>query len=631
MTALPRRTFMRKLLFLLAVVLTCHGCGPGVSRPSGNQNPDQHAQQLAASGDFQAAAAAYLRLAELYPKLQTHYTLLAASAQLNGGNTDAAGMLIDKADVTHASRDDVVRKNLLQAELDLARGEPAQTLSRTGAALPEGTSADLEALRHRIRARAYEAAHNVLNACRERASLVATLAAGSARDEAVQKLWAQLNSLDAGTLDRARSGADPVFLSWLELALINETMMAHPDMMKQSLESWIAAHPGHAAVPLITGRMLVAGERLNLHPTHIALLLPLSGDYQRASEAIRDGFLAAWYQDKTYHPSISVYDTNSLNITNVYRTAVAAGADFIVGPLEKSAVAQLVQMKPMQVTTLALNQDDAGNSGSLAPSEPEEFPSLMEFGLPPEDEARQAADRGIADGHMRALVITPQNDWGSRLYSAFASEWQGLGGMILEHVEYSPGGNDFSAPVSMLLNAASSAARAKELREKLGRRIHAENRIRKDADMIFMAATPIAARQIVPQFLYFGAGDISTYATSSAFSGIVDPDVDSDLDGIRFPDMPWLLVPDDLNSDLQTVINQNWHANASPLRRLYAFGADAFRLIPQLGLLATGANYVYPGLTGGLYMDPDDRIHRKLTWAQMVDGQPQLLNDNETQ
>ena len=45
-----------------------------------------------------------------------------------------------------------------------------------------------------------------------------------------------------------------------------------------------------------------------------------------------------------------------------------------------------------------------------------------------------------------------------------------------------------------------------------------------------------------PQLRYHYAGDIPTYATSDAF----EPDVraNQDLDGLMFPDMPWMLGGD---------------------------------------------------------------------------------------
>ena len=47
---------------------------------------------------------------------------------------------------------------------------------------------------------------------------------------------------------------------------------------------------------------------------------------------------------------------------------------------------------------------------------------LFQFALDPEEEARQVAQRAVADGRMRGLVLLPNNEWGQRVFRAFDSE-----------------------------------------------------------------------------------------------------------------------------------------------------------------------------------------------------------------
>jgi hypothetical protein len=243
--------------------------------------------------------------------------------------------------------------------------------------------------------------------------------------------------------------------------------MSNLDKLKPSLTSWIKQYPGHPAIPSITEGILEISKGYNTRPEHISLILPFSGQYQKASETIRDGFLAAWYESDEYKPIINIYDADALSIESTVILATQNGADFIVGPLEKEAVAILEKLKEPTVKILALNRSD-----KKAPDNPFaitafRLPEFMQFALAPEDEARQTAQRAFFDGHLKALVLTPQNEWGNRLFNAFQEEWTLLGGEILEYVNYVQKTKDYISPVKELLNLDSSEFRARILKEKL--------------------------------------------------------------------------------------------------------------------------------------------------------------------
>ena len=59
--------------------------------------------------------------------------------------------------------------------------------------------------------------------------------------------------------------------------------------------------------------------------------------------------------------------------------------------------------------------------------------------------------------------------------------------------------------------------------------------------------------------------------------------------------------------------------------RLYAFGIDAFNLIPNLNSLVEQRTLQHPGETGNLFMDDAHRIQRRLQWAEFKNGAPKLL------
>ena len=67
-------------------------------------------------------------------------------------------------------------------------------------------------------------------------------------------------------------------------------------------------------------------------PRQIALLLPLSGRPEAAGSAVRDGFLAAYYDyGSTTRPRLRLYDVAARDAPSAYLQALADGSDFVVG------------------------------------------------------------------------------------------------------------------------------------------------------------------------------------------------------------------------------------------------------------------------------------------------------------
>ena len=146
---------------------------------------------------------------------------------------------------------------------------------------------------------------------------------------------------------------------------------------------------------------------------------------------------------------------------------------------------------------------------------------------------------------------------------------------------------------------------------------------RTDASFIFVAAaTASVARQILPQLKFHYVGDVPVYSTSDSF----DPDAtaNSDIDGMLFPDMPWMVADDPVTSQIRDAVRAAWPVRTARHDRLYAFGFDAYRLVPALRVSPPAASE-FSGVTGKLHLDEHNRIHRDLDWAQIKDGMPNLL------
>ncbi len=353
----------------------------------------------------------------------------------------------------------------------------------------------------------------------------------------------------------------------------------------------------------------------------VALFVPLSGRQQILGTTVRDGFIAA-HLEATGNQRFEtlIIDEARVSAMDAHRQALEAGARVLVGPLLKNsvqAIAPLAEQLAGQMPVLALNNLSDTDPGSGA---------LWQFGLAPEDEARQVAGRAIALGQRRAIVLIPAGDWGQRLLAAFSDEFTALGGEVVETRTYVPGSPDYSAEIRGLLQTVEPDPETPDTTTIPGEKPSLAPRRRQDIDLIFVATNRNNGRQLVPQLKFFGGGDLPTYSTSAIWE-----DGDSgvrDLNGVIFPDSPWVITPDSRAVLIKNGVLRYWGRDALGASRLFALGYDAYRLLPHiLGQPSPGPFRAgeIPGNTGMLYADGAGRIHRRLEFARIQNGQPMAL------
>ena len=353
-------------------------------------------------------------------------------------------------------------------------------------------------------------------------------------------------------------------------------------------------------------------------PKHIALMLPLSGNLASSGKAVREGFMAAYYQSlqRGYEvPRISIIDTNSAgSLELAYGDALALEAEWVVGPLDKKQVNELAKLQRLPLPTLALNYSDH----EAMAKQPDD---LFQYGLSAEDEARLIAERAYTQGHRRVLALAPDNSWGKRIYSVFEQHWLSLGGSVAGQQFYKQR-KDYNPDIKALLNVDDSQKRYSVIRRLMRESMEFEPRRRQDADWVFLLALPKQGRQIRPMFDFNFAGDLPIYSTSHIFSGKSNRKKDVDLNGIQFTDLPWLLE----KSALKQEIEKNHPRAKGGYARLYAMGVDAFRLYPRLKQLSALPHSKIFGVTGDLSMDTEGKIHREMPFAIFNRGRPVAIN-----
>lgn len=470
-----------------------------------------------------------------------------------------------------------------------------------------------------LRAQLYQRTGEVTASVQERIQLDTVLTDAEATTANREQLWQTLMTLSFDELRQARDAAEQNQLrGWLELAAISKDGQANLERQQAQIDQWQARWPNHPAKGNLPYDLQLLRKLIEQQPRQVALLLPEQGTLARAADAVRDGFLAAYYRsgrEQSQRPQIRQYDTSaSDDILELYEQAMAEGADLVIGPLDKDKVRQLHQEALLPIPVLTLNYVDS----ALDEERPEAPEGLYQFGLAAEDEARQIARRAHQEGHRNAMILSPDRNWSERSAQAFTREWQALEGEVLIDSQFS-GAGDYSNIIQQALLIDQSQARRQQLTRLLGSALEFEPRRRQDLDMIFLMADPEQGRQIRPTLAFHYAGDLPVYATSHIYTGERDTKSNRDLNGVRFNTLPWLL-----NGEFEEKATLDEHTREPAIySRLHALGVDAYLLYPRLPQLEQITDARLYGATGALRMRAGRRIERELVWAQFQGGEAQ--------
>lgn len=543
--------------------------------------------------------------------------LSAADLAYRQGNAGQSAQILQQVPLEQLKPGQQIFATTLAAELAMARNQPKAALTALSHASLQHLGempVEQQVRTGTVHARALEADGQTLAAAKERI-FIAPLLENEAAAKNHDAIWTLIASLPT---DQLQPTTTDDLGGWLSLALAVKTA-GTLEQQQAAIDSWREQNPKHPAALQLPTPLVKLKELASQPLEKIALLLPQNGPLASVSRALREGFMAAHYQaqqagQKT--PAIELYDSSTLtSMDEFYRKAQADGVQLVVGPLEKPLVKQISTRAQLPITTLGLNYSE----GEQGP------PQLFQFGLAPEDEAREVSRRARADGLHRAAAMVPKGEWGERVLKAFSEDWQANGGTIIA-VERIDQPVQLAQQIADMFQLRQSEGRAKSLQSTVGTNVAAQPSRRQDIEFLFLAATPQQAQQIKPTLNFQYAGDVPVYATSAVFSASGDQNQYKDMNGVRFCETPWLL---EANDPLRKQVAAQWPQANGTLGRLYAMGADAYRLAPRLGQLKTLPDSRIEGLTGSLAVSASQRVQRQLPWAEFVDGQIQRLPDTQ--
>ena len=433
------------------------------------------------------------------------------------------------------------------------------------------------------------------------------------------KIWANVLRLPNPVLQDPRYAppAQGTEAGWIQLT---QAIRQHPTSItgqQQAIRAWMNRWPQHPARSLPPSSLAALLQFQPSQTRKIAALLPQSGRYQPLSHAIQKGIMTSYYASQTpmaSKPEITFYDTSqATDINSLYDAAIAQGADFVIGPLDKNNVAALSKRPDFPVPTLALNYADIGADSDDTQAAPANF---YQFGLRAEDEIRQMADYAQSRGYKRAILLTPKGAWGERIAGYFESYWAENEGVLLGSHSYEKGQN-IGQTIQKLLDIPASRNRYWRMKVVSEQEISHRLRRRQDVDVIFAIATPSNGRLIKPQLEYFFASDVPMLSTSHIYDGQLSSKQIRDMNGVLFCEMPWMIGSDSLE---RTAFQDQWPKLGGDQQQLAAMGVDAYKLHPIIQALDLSPNLELKGETGTLYVENNREITRRLPLFMFRNG-----------
>ena len=149
-------------------------------------------------------------------------------------------------------------------------------------------------------------------------------------------------------------------------------------------------------------------------PVCIALLMPSDNSpFLAAAKIVENGLLAANHAENNKASILLIESPEQLSIDEQIDAAIYAGADVIVGPLQKDKVEELAQKTDLIIPTVALNVSKVKDMAST---------NLLMLSISMEDEARQLAEKAVAGlfptekgERPKVIVLKSEDPWAAKL------------------------------------------------------------------------------------------------------------------------------------------------------------------------------------------------------------------------
>ncbi|WP_299809185.1 penicillin-binding protein activator [uncultured Shewanella sp.] len=576
----------------------------------------------------------YLALAasEKNKETQDKYVLLAAHAFINEGNASAADKTLKSIAQDISQKPELLAEHIYLSARVL---EMTSTYDHALQVLKYPSNWKLPNWQwvsyYQFKAHLYQLINQPIDQVRQLSLLSQYLPAAEAH-EVNDTIWRSLQPINEQTLlSFSDDRTNPIFAGWVQLAYIAKHYAVDPNDLVRHLGSWQQLNPNHPAAAKLPTDLEKALNTQPYQPKNIAVLLPLTGSRAVVANTVKQGILANYMAMGNDDVTLNFFDT-ATGAQAAYQQAVAAGAEFIIGPLLQSEVEQLQNMTPVSD---AVNAADAALPASSVPAStvanktiPQLYlnhidtftadPDKFFFALSPTDEAIDAAQRLYNDGIKQPLLLVSNDAVGHRMAESFANAWKKLTNNVAE-IHYYDGGDKMKVTVQKALGVIDSKERIARIKAILTPKIEADFRSRRDIDAIYMISASkdlVLLKPFIDVNFSVFADPVPLYTTSRSRVEGNSRNTAEELNNLTISDIPWLLTP---NTETQ-MVNELWPSWSNSRKRLFIMGYDALDLVGKLAQMRALPGYQFSGRSGMLSVQPDGTLNRQLSWGRYQRG-----------
>ena len=357
---------------------------------------------------------------------------------------------------------------------------------------------------------------------------------------------------------------------------------------------WLRKFTGH---PLLASQLAdYAFLRTATAPDTFAVtvLLPLSGELANAGRAIRDGLLYSFNQQKDrLAVELTIQDSNTLSSQELRQIASGESTEFIIGPLQRDKIRDLLRQNPT-IPVLALNRLD-----DFSPDATQRAP-VYSLSLAIEDDAETAVDyAGTEFVHPRLLTLYADSGLGNRAATAIKEQLKRIGGT--DAGQFSLDSKKPETTISQALGVTDSLNRRRELSRTLNLALEHTPRTRQDLSTVVVQTDALGARQLRPLLDFYYLENTPVLFIGAFRSDVIDMTED-------FKRSKLLATPWELNSKTRETLGERPLAQG-PFGALTAIGKDAYDMALRLGF---GEPTEFSGETGYLRLGSKGLIERRL-------------------
>ena len=604
------RFYCVRLAFMVSVALILSGCS---ALEFSTLNPFQkvqmelayfNAESLRKDGRYVEAAE---ELWDTMPSLPSPYRermqIKASEILIEGNHILNAFRYLRQIDESVLESDELLEKRVLDAKFYVHTGQPDKVLEMLPSNLIDQGDRNSQIQALDIRATNLFALRKYIDSVNDRIKRDKLLEDKNIKYTNALSLWKALISESITNIDdRVRNDElSKELKAWLDLARLATPDQVDRGELEANYIKWKSRNAFLSLPDNLHKSLRKRWDYLDFTPRKITLLLPLTGKFAKPGKAIRAGFMEEYQNSETTGTEVHVVNTDQPNdIIEIYNQAIEENSDLIVGPLVKSKVEKLIENIEFKTPSIMLNY----HSENYRPKG-----ELFQFGLLPEDEASQIAQKMIKKGHKFTLVIAPDNEWGKRLTDSFTTEYVKQGGEIREVARYNPSFLKYASFIKSTLRLDESHRRHRLVEEALESETKFTPRIRDDITSAVIFADYEKGTLIYPLIKFYYGDELPVFTTSHIYNPN-NVKLLRELDGIIYCDIP-------------AIIN---HSDGVEHKRprLFALGSDVFNISMIIRRVGLG-NAGFKGMTGDIELRNDGKLFRGLNWARFKRGQPVSL------